>query len=431
MKKKSSNNNGPKSKIVSYKVNNELYDKDDFLKDCPNSEFIPTTLPPVKRIIAIGDIHGDLNLAIRSFKLANLIDDNYNWIAEPPDTVVVQVGDQIDSCRPIPNVYECHKKKYPDDKADDMNVIEFFDTMHKKASAVGGAVYSLLGNHELMNAQNKFQYVSYDNYYNFKYEESPDENQDGNIYESVLLGPSGRRAAFKPGGPVAVKLACSRLSVLIIGSTMFVHAGVLPVLAKRLDHLGFDNNVKLKYLNAIVRKWLLRKLSEKEDAESKSLFVDDLKISPFWTRIYGSIPTNTDLNSDDCSSYVKKTLEVYKVGQLVVGHTPQLFTNKSGINGTCYEKDENDKKLYRVDGGFSKAFNIFDNQGLVQVLEILNDKDFNIITDTTLHEYVKPPDVNINERQMDKISYLYAQNRITEANKMKNKLLKKSKKIIY
>jgi hypothetical protein len=414
MENKSKKHN-KKSKIVKYEVNTELYDEADFLKDCPNNEFIPTTLPPAKRIIAIGDIHGDFNLAVRSFKLANLIDDNYNWIANPPDTIVVQVGDQIDSCRPIPNVYDCRKNKYPDDKADDMNIIKFFDSMHDKASSMGGAVYSLLGNHELMNAQGIFKYVSYENYYNFKYE---DDNQK--IYE----GPKGRRTVFKPGGPVAKKLACGRPSVLIIGSTMFVHAGVLPILAKKLNYLGFDSDTKLKYLNAVVRKWLLRKLSEKgNDIKDKDLLVNNLNVSPFWTRIYGTIPENTDLNSSECFLSVKKALEVYKIGQLVVGHTPQLLTNKNGINGTCYEKNEQQNKLYRVDGGFSKAFNIFGNQGLVQVLEIINDKDFNIITDTAIQEYIKPPDLNINERQMEKISYLYSQNRVPDIHYQKSKPL--------
>lgn len=391
-----------KTKRVKYKIENKLFDEEDFIKDCPNNTYIPTTLPAVHRIIAIGDIHGDLNLAIKSFKLANLIDNDYNWIAKPLNTIVIQVGDQIDSCRPIPNVYDCHGKKYPDDKFEDIRIIDFFDEIHKKASIFGGAVYSLLGNHELMNSQGKFQYVSYANYYDFKY-----IDDDNNFFE----GPKGRRDAFKPGGSLAIKLACTRPSVLIIGSTMFVHAGVLPVLAKRLDYLSLDNDTKLKYLNAVVRKWLLRKLSEKEDIQNQALFVDDLKVSPFWTRIYGSIPDNSDLNSTECFSSVKKTLEVYKMGRLVVGHTPQLFTNKNGINGTCYVKN-GENTLYRIDGGFSRAFNIFDNHGLVQVLEIIDDNKFNILTDTAIYDYVRPPDININERQMDKISSLYSQNRI-------------------
>ena len=382
-----------------YKVNNDFYAEEDFIKDCPNSQFVPTVLPPVHRLIAIGDIHGDLNLAIKSFKLAKLIDDDYNWIGA--DTVVVQVGDQIDSCRPIPGVYDCHHHRYPGDKPDDMRVIDFFNNMHRKALAAGGAVYSLLGNHELMNSQGKFNYVSYDNFYNFKY-----ETTDKNNYE----GPSGRRDLFKPGGKVANMLACNRLSVLVVGSTMFVHAGILPVLASRLDHLNIDSDTKLRYLNAVVRKWLLNNLS-KQDENNKTMFINDIELSPFWTRVYGNIPENVNINSTECFSSVKKTIEVFKLGQLVVGHTPQMFTNKSGINGTCYEKYDNTNKLYRVDGGFSQAFKVFGDNDLVQVLEIIDDKEFNILTDKTIHEYIKPPNININDREMQKISYIYSQNR--------------------
>lgn len=384
-----------------YKVK-DLYEEEDFIKDCPNAEFIPTFLPPVKRIIAIGDIHGDLDLAVRSFKLANLIDDNYNWIADPPDTVVVQVGDLVDSCRPIPNVYECHARKYSDDQAEDVKVINFFNEMHQKASKAGGAVYKILGNHETMNAQGNFTYVSYENYYNFDF-----TDEDNIRYQ----GPTGRREAFKPGGPIAKLLACSSPSVLVIGSTMFVHAGVLPILARRLDYLNIDNESKLKYLNAIVRKWLLHKISENE-FKNKSLLLNNLKLSPFWTRIYGTIPTDSSLDSPACFDSVKKAIQVYKIGHLVVGHTPQLPTNKSGINGTCYEKNKNDNKLYRIDGGFSKAFSILNNnQNLVQVLEIIDDQEFRILTDSSMEPYVEPMETGISEKQMNNISYIYSQNR--------------------
>jgi hypothetical protein len=353
-------------------VNSGIYNEEDFLKDCPNYQFIPIVLPPVKRIIAIGDIHGDLSLAIRSFKLAGLIDDNLNWIAVPPDTVVVQIGDQIDSCRFVPGIYDCHKKKYPDDEQEDISVLNFFDDMHIKASIVGGAVYSLLGNHELLNAQGKFDYVSYENFKNFRY-----VSEDGRIYK----GPSGRKTVFSPGGQISKRLACKRLSVLIIGSTMFVHAGILPILARRLNHMNMDSRTKLKYLNAIVRKWLLKKLSELEDIKTIEMFLNEAGTSPFWTRIYGSIPKNTPLNSGECFRSVKKAMEVFNLGHLVVGHTPQIGTTNDGINGTCYEKD-GDNKLYRIDGGFSRAFEIFvGKRNIVQVLEILDDKIFNIITE--------------------------------------------------
>lgn len=388
--------NHSKKNITKYKIRSRLFDEEDYLKDCPDYDFVPTVLPPVKRIIAIGDIHGDLNLAIKSFKLANLIDNNYNWIANPPNTIVVQVGDQIDSCRPIPNVYDCHKQKKPDDRFEDMSVLDFFNLMHTKAKEKGGAVYSLLGNHELMNVQGNFSYVSYENFYNFKY------HNEGQLYE----GPVGRKKLFSVGGPYAKKIACQRKSVMIIGSTMFVHAGVLPVLARKLDGYNLDLDTKMQHLNAIVRKWLLNKMF---DVKNQQILIGDE--SPFWTRVYGSIPINTNLNSKECFDSVANVMEVLKIGHLVVGHTPQMFTNKSGINGTCYEKN-GDHKLYRIDGGFSKAFQIFNKQGAIQVLEIIDDKIFNILTDHGVDQYRKS-DIGINDKYLDDVAQIYSQNKIT------------------
>lgn len=350
-------------------VNNELYTEADFMKDCPQSQFIPTTLGAVHRIIAIGDIHGDLELARRSFRLAKLIDNEDNWIAQPASTIVVQVGDQIDSCRPIPGVHQCHVKK-SNDKAEDINVMEFFNRMHLLASKVGGACYSLLGNHEIMNVQGNFNYVSYNNLYGFRYGEQ-------GLSAKKFEGPAGRKEAFGPGGPIASMLACTRTSILVIGSNMFVHAGLLPILASKLEHLNLDSQTKLKYLNAVVRKWLLNKLSDAE-IQTKKFMIDDINTSPFWTRIYGSIPPNVDLNSTACFLEVKKALEVYKIGKMIVGHTPQPFTNETGINGTCYEAGRGNT-LYRIDGGFSRAFEIFNNTWGIQVLEIIDDKHFKII----------------------------------------------------
>ncbi len=39
-----------------------------------------TFLPAVPRIVAIGDLHGDLGKARRAFRLGGLIDENDRWI---------------------------------------------------------------------------------------------------------------------------------------------------------------------------------------------------------------------------------------------------------------------------------------------------------------------------------------------------------------
>ena len=74
---------------------------------CKTSDVLPNVLPPVERIIVIGDIHGDMNVLLECLEKANVINTKiynntkkYNdikWIGN--DTVIVQVGDQIDSCR--------------------------------------------------------------------------------------------------------------------------------------------------------------------------------------------------------------------------------------------------------------------------------------------------------------------------------------------
>ena len=49
-----------------------------------------------KRIVVIGDLHGDWQMTKNLFIKLGLIDLNQKWIAQPKDTIVVQLGDQLD-----------------------------------------------------------------------------------------------------------------------------------------------------------------------------------------------------------------------------------------------------------------------------------------------------------------------------------------------
>lgn len=365
--------------------------KSNYKLDCPSSDdttFVPTILPVAKRIIAIGDIHGDYNLAVRSFKLANLIDDNFEWIANPPETIVVQVGDQIDSCRPIPGLNDCKNNPTEGDINADLKVMKFFNYIDKKARERGGMVISLLGNHELMNAEGNFTYVSYKNLHHFHYF---DEN--GKIYQ----GEEGRKDAFKRGGPIAKMMGCTRNSLVVIGSNLFVHAGIIPDLAAAIESIQYLNLTgveQLEYINSTIRKWLIGKILDKRALNTKKLLINNIKLSPFWTRIYGSIPVKTNIDTAECDTYVKKILHMFKLGQIIVGHTPQLYAKGEGINGTCADNGAN--RLFRVDGGFANAFRIFDNNNVVQVLEILDDKIYNILTDDKVDLNIKIPDIDMH-----------------------------------
>jgi hypothetical protein len=368
-------------------MNKNKHNQEKEIKNICQKDFeIPLLLPAVKRIIAMGDIHGDIFLSVASFKIAGLINDKFEWIANPPDTVVVQVGDQIDSCRPT-GLHKCHNVVYENDRADDILVLEFFNMMDTIARPHGGAVFSLTGNHELLNCHGRFDYVSYNNYHHFYY-----------VHKGVeYKGAEGRTKAFSPGGPLAKMLAKKRTSIIIIGSNMFVHAGILPNLINNFKNIK-DEQCKLKYINYLVRSWLLNQ-TQKGFMTDPAFYINDPNISPFWTRLYGTLSREATMeNNKVCKNILGKTLQVFKVDNLIIGHTPQLFFHQDGINGTCYDKELNHHRLWRIDGGFSHGFQFFfkkkNGKHLVQVLEITNDKQFRVISgiyrdDATILENIK------------------------------------------
>jgi hypothetical protein len=338
---------------------------DDFIKNfnkiynnkCDN-KYLPSILPPTRRIIVIGDIHGDMNMLLKCLKIAKLIDNNnashnaikghhYNWIGK--DTVVVQVGDQIDSCR-FNGIDNCNDPdKYELDKADDVNILYFLTELHSKATKYGGAVYSLMGNHELMNVLGDLSYVSHSNIRHF----------DNYNHNDIIIedGYEARKIAFEPGNKIANFLACTRKMALIIGSNLFVHAGMVPQMIAKY---------KIDDMNKLLIMFLLDEIKQPE--LFKDLFLSG-KTSPFWTRLFGT-------RIDNCIELLQPLKDIYNVNRIYVGHTPQL---KTGISSQC------NNSIWQTDVGMSKAFNQFDNNynnnnRKAQVLEILNDgEEFNIL----------------------------------------------------
>lgn len=177
-------------------------------------------LPSVDRIIAIGDVHGDFDFLIELLKISRVIKESnkpeiYDWIGGK--THVVQLGDQIDNCRPT-NFICSEKGKVDNDKANDAKIIDFMDELDKKATESGGRVISLLGNHEVMNILGEMSYVSYENLQEFG-------------------GEQGRRKVFSPTGEYGRKLIETHPSAIIIGSNLFVHAGIMPELMHMIPRL--------------------------------------------------------------------------------------------------------------------------------------------------------------------------------------------------
>ncbi|HXT84471.1 MAG TPA: metallophosphoesterase [Verrucomicrobiae bacterium] len=368
-------------------VNNINDDELDFQKECKNYKYIPPSLPPVRRIIVLGDIHGDYDLMRRSLRISRVIDKQGNWIAEPKNTVVVQVGDQIDRCRPY--IHRCeHKNATYKDEASDIKIMNFMTKLREKAKKYGGEVINLLGNHEIMNSQGNMTYVSYKGLEEFK-----DYVDPKNPQKKFKNGAEARIHAFKPGNQYGKYMACTRISSVIIGSWLFVHAAILPALMHKFKMSKCDN---IRKVNTLIRKWLLGQIN----INSVRTLLNSDKLSPFWPRVLGNIPPNKNSKYDDCQKYVEPVLKTLQVGKIIVGHTPQYYIHHHGINFTC------SGKLGRADIGSSKAFHPFDvmsedlqkekqklskkpikapdrghtsSHRIIQVLEILNDTKCRVI----------------------------------------------------
>jgi hypothetical protein len=272
-------------------------------------------LPIKNRILVIGDLHADFNKTKEIFINFNLIDVNENWIATPTDTVVVQLGDQLDG-----------GGRGDTESFGELDLIHFMDRVHLKAEKAGGGVYSLIGNHEIMNLLGDFRYSS-----------SKDIHLQGGIQQ--------RQKLFSPGGDLFNKMSCTRNVILKIGDFIFVHAGILP------EHI--DSSEKSKFitkLNTLMRLYLQGKKTW-QDEDIQKYFLD--KKGVIWNRNYG----DETLSKKTCSS-LEKVNKLLNVGHMVVGHTVQ-----DSINSKC------DDKLWRVDVGISDAFGTSN----MEILEILNN----------------------------------------------------------
>ena len=170
------------------------------------SDFI-YELPFQKRIIIIGDVHGDIKRFKNILIDAKIINNDFEWIAQPPETVILQLGDQIDSKNRFPNIENWEVLK-------DYEMIYFTDKLNLIARAKGGYCISLIGNHELMNIIGDFTYVS------------PNSSS------------SDRTNLFKVKGSLALSLA-KRPLVCKIGDLLFCHAKF------DLEHLNYLENAKI------------------------------------------------------------------------------------------------------------------------------------------------------------------------------------------
>jgi len=260
-----------------------------------------------QRIIAIGDIHGDGNAMVRALTLAGVIDADLEWAGGR--TIVVQVGDQLD--------------RGDDEKA----ILDYFEYLSAAAWQAGGGFYPLIGNHETINVDLDFRYVTEGGWADFA--DVPADPQDPLIamYEPHARG---RVAAFRPGGPYA-RILAGHNTVMVIGDTVFVHGGLLPVhLAQGLDGV-----------NASIQNWMA--------GVGPRPAVISGEDSVVWSRHY-----SRDTDQMDCD-LLTQVLQALQVSRIVVAHSVQA----NGINRAC------EGRAIRIDVGLAAHYG-----GTLRVLQI-------------------------------------------------------------
>ena len=193
------------------------------------------------RLVAFGDVHGDLNATRRVLHLLGAIDEKDKWIGG--NLRVVSTGDQLD--------------RGDQERA----ILDLLDRLQKEAKAAGGQFLILNGNHEVMNVAWDFRYVTPGGWKDFQNIPGLQPSLDPALAKFPLY-QRPRAQVFQPGGLYA-KILAKRPIIAIVDDTIFVHGGVLP---QHVDY-GIEKIVRdlrvhqiLEGTNEIMRVVISRKL---------------------------------------------------------------------------------------------------------------------------------------------------------------------------
>ena len=381
-------------------------DIDLCLKKGLTGSAVPSIFNPVRRIIAIGDIHGDLEALYVCLKYcARVISgslvrappemesvdnfykavENINWIGG--DTNVVLIGDSIDRGR-VGAVKNKHGLTSGAVFGEEVKIFMLLNRLAVQADHAGGRVIKLLGNHELINLYySKRRLAKF-----FQY--------NGISYDSERLHwitkPDGilRTAVEACGGRIAVK----------IGSWVFVHGGIVPL-----------------FLDAIKKETVRATMTAiNETVTDRTVFVPGHnEASPVWNRTY----SNFEIQPTPCSQLELVLNYFGQEDKMVVAHSTQprsaentyLLTSKisedrvsvtyggpprfcqlkvrppsgdcpvlAGITCDCLDR-RGQPRLWRIDVGMSRGFDMEDNLKIPDMFSARRPQVLEILDDTTVH----------------------------------------------
>ncbi len=311
---------------------------------------------PDQRVVAIGDVHGDLANFEAILQTTGLMSPGHQWIGH--GVVLVQTGDVVDRG---PRSRQC---------------LDLLMALERQAGNQQGKVIALLGNHEVMAMTGDLRYVSPEDYQGFRTDKSEKvreqayqdylefmSSQSDRVREEFAPGaksreswmmehPLGyfeRRDAFGPQG-VYGRWLREHDAVVQIKDGVFVHGGLSPNISFRdirelnqrirSDVATFDalwqslskKKIIWRYMTieeAILQaesEWTAIQAQPKVDAELNEELRKFLTFptwfinspdSPVW---YRGLATESE---QTLASDVEAMLTRLSIGYLVIAHTPQ------------------------------------------------------------------------------------------------------------
>jgi len=306
----------------------------------------------IKKIVAVGDIHGDYKAFIKILKGTGLIDDGLNWIGGK--THLVQIGDIMD--------------RGPDAK----KIFDLLMRLDKEAQEAGGEVHMLIGNHEEMNigdfALNRQGYVTPGQFVSFlpdgyrkgkekKFrkilginapkETNPDSSLDGSLlpfWEKIIDEAKNdrehpaRRAYVKNFNRTYGKWIVEQNAVIMINKIIFVHGGISEKFST-WELKDINNRARLE-LEDLRRATINLTLPKIQGFRRQIVYEPD---GPYW---YRGIATT---NQDAFKETVDRILNNLKAEHIVIAHTPKVVKTKKDMQ--LFEG-----KIWRIDTGISEVY---------------------------------------------------------------------------